>query len=383
MKKTKQNGITLIALVITIIVLLILAGVSIATLTGENGILTRANEAKTETEEAKEDELRKLTALEAATNINETTHKDNSTGEEKTVTIPAGFAVSQVEGEKEIDEGLVIIDKNGNEYVWIPVDGILGENEKTIQNAVDGEIILGRYVFDENGKIDTNLTPKTLNEELKLSSDASYLETSLGKGNAPAKDMSSFLSSVRENGGYYIGRYEAGIIGYDPNNITKSNINEEIKWTGYEAKEGESLKLVCRQGQQVWNYITQNKASELCRNIDKNYMGVKSDLTNSYAWDTAILFIQKNGKNKKYSIQNSSNTNSQINTGTSGDVQCNIYDMASNCSEWTTEDCSFSGRPCVSRGGIFSNSDFYTSIRDYNRSHISSRASSFRPILYL
>ena len=52
-KRTKQNGgITLIALVITIIVLLILAGVSIATLTGENGILTRANDAKVETEEA-------------------------------------------------------------------------------------------------------------------------------------------------------------------------------------------------------------------------------------------------------------------------------------------------------------------------------------------
>ena len=47
-----QKGITLIALVITIIVLLILAGVSIAMLTGENGILTRANDAKTQNEYA-------------------------------------------------------------------------------------------------------------------------------------------------------------------------------------------------------------------------------------------------------------------------------------------------------------------------------------------
>ena len=54
--KKSINGITLIALVITIIVLLILAGVSIATLTGENGILTRANNAKTNTEQAEEDE---------------------------------------------------------------------------------------------------------------------------------------------------------------------------------------------------------------------------------------------------------------------------------------------------------------------------------------
>ena len=60
MKRTKQNGITLIALVITIIVLLILAGVSIATLTGQNGILTRANDAKEQTEIADEKEAIQL-----------------------------------------------------------------------------------------------------------------------------------------------------------------------------------------------------------------------------------------------------------------------------------------------------------------------------------
>ena len=55
-EKSKNKGITLIALVITIIVLLILAAVSIATLTGENGILTRANDAKEQTEIAEEKE---------------------------------------------------------------------------------------------------------------------------------------------------------------------------------------------------------------------------------------------------------------------------------------------------------------------------------------
>ena len=53
MRKTKEKlnnkGITLIALVVTIVVLLILAGVSISMLTGENGIITQANTAKTET----------------------------------------------------------------------------------------------------------------------------------------------------------------------------------------------------------------------------------------------------------------------------------------------------------------------------------------------
>ena len=57
LKKNKgEKGITLIALIVTIIVLLILAGVSIAMLTGENGILTQAQNAKNKTEEAERNE---------------------------------------------------------------------------------------------------------------------------------------------------------------------------------------------------------------------------------------------------------------------------------------------------------------------------------------
>ena len=78
MKRTKQNGITLIALVITIIVLLILAGATIATLTGDNGILTQANNAKERTEEASLEEKIQLLATE--TLINKYTGKN----EEKT-----------------------------------------------------------------------------------------------------------------------------------------------------------------------------------------------------------------------------------------------------------------------------------------------------------
>ena len=63
-RKTNNRGITLIALVITIIVLLILAGVSISMLTGENGILTQANKAKKATEEAAKEENSKLSSIE-------------------------------------------------------------------------------------------------------------------------------------------------------------------------------------------------------------------------------------------------------------------------------------------------------------------------------
>ena len=62
----KQRGITLIALVVTIIVLIILAGVSINMLVGDNGIITKAQEAKKDTEQAQQDELQGLSSLETA-----------------------------------------------------------------------------------------------------------------------------------------------------------------------------------------------------------------------------------------------------------------------------------------------------------------------------
>ncbi len=65
----KSKGITLIALVITIIVLLILAGVAIAMLSGENGILRKAAESKTKTEEGQKEEMGSLLSYEMALNL--------------------------------------------------------------------------------------------------------------------------------------------------------------------------------------------------------------------------------------------------------------------------------------------------------------------------
>ena len=80
----KQTGITLIALVVTIIVLIILAGVSIAMLVGENGIITQAQRAAQETEQARRDEEAGLSSLETA--IQEAL--GNVYNEEKGVNVP-------------------------------------------------------------------------------------------------------------------------------------------------------------------------------------------------------------------------------------------------------------------------------------------------------
>ena len=123
---------------------------------------------------------------------------------------------------------------------------------------------------------------------------------------------------------------------------------------------------------------------------------VTSDLINSYAWDTAIVFIQKCGTESNSSTysdtvgQSSTSASAPQITGTNilnatkkVDKQCNIFDMAGNCREWTTETYSDYSYPCVYRGGSYNDSYSYTSYRNnYNTSNALSYV-SFRPLLYL
>ena len=122
----------------------------------------------------------------------------------------------------------------------------------------------------------------------------------------------------------------------------------------------------------------------------------ESDLMNSYAWDTAIVFLQAFDDRKKevktkpnYSQQNSLNTKSDEieNTGTNNladneqDEICNIWDMASNCNEWTTESKNLSSNPCVSRGGCYNYGDCYASTRFNLYLFGAYGDNSFRPLL--
>lgn len=209
-------------------------------------------------------------------------------------------------------------------------------------------------------------------------------------GNSIAKDIETFIKRVNSNHGFYIARYEAGVENYDSNAITTSNSNNETNWTGYVSESGKNLELVSKKDKQVWNYITQNKASELAKNM---YSGrdYESDLVNGYAWDTAILFIQKCGTNSKYSRENGQSTTGEIvNTGTGTlartneiDKQCNIYDMSGNVCEWSTETYLNNEYPCVIRGGAASLSSSLTYTRGVNYSNIHAyEGVSFRSIIY-
>ena len=415
-KLKESKGITLIALVITIIALLILAGVTIATLTGDNGILKKAGDAKTQTEQAKEDENLKIAIagsygtdgklnlkdlkdnltnqgidydknntgfplevivngekkkIDANGNIIEsiqslktkgTVFKDTTTLEDtygNQVTIPKGFKIAN-DSATDVTGGIVIEDATytntiGSQFVWIPVG--TGENAIKKANKETVDIALGRYSFTQNsdGTITTSEYSGSYTEDTTANHNSDYK-------NAIAKDIEKFKTSANSNHGYYIGRYEAGVVDYN-SSVSTSNSNNKIDWTGY---TGDNIKLVCKKEQQVWNYVTQNKASELSRDMYGSEAKVTSDLINSYAWDTAIVFIQKCGTESNSSTYSytyglsSTSTSAPQTTGTNilkvtskVDKQCNIFDMAGNCREWTTETYSDSSIPCVGRGGVY------------------------------
>ena len=331
MKIKQSRGITLIALVITIIVLLILAGVSIAMLTGDNGILTQAKEAKEATEEAEKKELKELAQIEA------NTHLDNYeyiTADNIKVPVPAGHAVMEEEGKK-VSDGIVIVDARGNEYVWIPctkeqykrqewyveTDG--ADNSK----ASKDELTLVDATFSQND-IDNGID-KSITDEI-------------------VKQIKEEKASIEKYGGYYIGRYEVG----NENNkaVIKPNVEPyaEIKW---------------------------RKAYDLAKEIGGG-TGATTYLCSSYAWDTAINFIQNNGtknyatstndfnenweskevKDKNGKVIKPAGTRLRLKTGLTT-AKSNIYDMGGNTSEFTTELNPNTSETVVFRGGDYFNND--------------------------
>ena len=378
MLKNKDKGITLIALVITIIILLILAGISISALTNQ-GLFKNAKAAQNATEKAEAEQGQRLNEYEDEINkylenedehtkafkekvgkvLSTTDNTEIKDAKNNKIVVPAGFKI--VEGATTVDKGIVIEDvtetaTKGSQFVWIPVGTI------TKADGTSVEINLNRYTFDSNGI-------PTAQDSNVINSYYQELETS-SKGNATAKSITNFKNSVVQNGGYYIGRYEA-------RTATARNAT------------GNALTQITEKGtENVYNYVTQLQAAQLSQNM-YNSDKFTSDLMNSYAWDTAIVFIQNCGTNTKYSRQNRLNT-SLAQTGTNSltdtskiDVQCNIYDMASNIVEWTTETSGYSSYPCVSRGGYYNDSDYCTSGRDYNNTSVSSSRVGFRPLLYL
>jgi len=284
----ESKAVTLIALVITIIVLLILAGVAIAMLTGENGIISKAMQAKTKTEDSKETEEAGLKEIENYINgksaeagvvvqdlksikgdgtEGEVIGEKVSDGAGGVVPIPSGFyyvggtaksgtVISDNLADKDKYKGqeLVGTDLSGNQFVFIPVNGIDLKYEQ--DHKYDGKY---EYAYTT-----------------ELSGYTSQSDWS---------DDSGESTSVKNYGGFFIGRYEAGY----PDEIKEGTI------VNFKNSATEKVP-VSKAGVAAWNLVDQEiakAASESMYNTADSK--VKSKLVDSYAWDTTCKWLKNSG----------------------------------------------------------------------------------------
>ena len=315
--KDMEKGITLIALVITIIVLLILAGVTIATLTGENGILTRASDASEETKKANVEEQVKLAVTASIGEDGKINLDDLNTELGKIEGEKTGIPVSSLPADITIDGYEVHIDGNGVVSVG---DNAGGGNIETGETVVDGVTIPEGFYHVTGTTVDTGLVISDVEEddldntkqgnqfvwvpvskenfdtefirragyqngsEETLTSDYGEADSSGNNTNSKVTETAStkveaqaMYASVKEHGGFYIGRYEAGKDS-NGNVVVKkgANVYNNIPWSA----NGEMQET---QG-------TTGGAVELSRNFYKanEYTSVTSTLICGVQWDAVM-----------------------------------------------------------------------------------------------
>ena len=403
-KGNRQLGITLVALVVTVAVLLILAGVSIRLVLDNNEIITKAGDAKDKHEQGRvndqtdldtaEDYINQMTGGGTGTGLLPT----NADGSSKPYLPSSDF--TQVGGTT-LDNGLVIQDGDENQYVWIEVP-------KT-------ETIYGKDNLNITEFSNTELN--TIKEKLiAYASDYrdNYSDTWYdGCGRSPENYpilYNKMLKSVYQNGGFWIGRYEIG-----DENATSTN-------TGRTSSTGTGNTPVIKANKIPYNYITCSQAESLAETFAPS--GCTSSLLFGVQWDLVLKYLETKGISQMdleiYSTNwgnyydasfKVTNTNAKYsnNSGTSwaniseagykktegsfillttgADVRnskMNIYDLAGNVFEWTLEYSSDSSRPCTFRGGSCDTNGSYdpASYRNKNYTTDSSHNMGARVSLY-
>ena len=358
----KNKGITLIALVITIIILLILAGVSIAMLTGNNGILTQAKLAKENTEAAKEQEEKDFDKINSY--INEKTIKDNYTDRNgDKATIPEGFSVDKTENV--ISKGLIVHgpdkanEDNGSEFVWVPVPDINsmaqcstagGSCNLQLENDVlkckthnDNEEIVGKLYSKNLYKHDIDSSPNivynpdkgirepavtTESNNVDVDSDSKVDNNDVFSLESLKIDYKNMAASVAKYSGFYVGRYETSL-----SNATKN-----------EAKDGtaQSKSGVIPTSA---NNVATLKWYGLYKIQNKTYTGTNNSVESSMIWGSQydrIINWVKEGEEKEKTIDKTfGNKNGSVTiTGDNNyiiDSLNNIMDLGGNLYEWTLE----------------------------------------------
>ena len=494
--RNKEKGITLIALIITIIVMLILVGV-VVTVVIQSNLLGTAKTAGDKYKTAYEDESNmsevtingeKYASIEDYINNNpmssikikmEVTHEDTAVTADGTkiksiehgAPIPVGY--SYVTGEK--NTGVVIQDDTtSDQFVWVPVlqnqkikIEITAEEEITEIELLDptgtqittpaqsGKTYTASVEPTRNGVY--KLTAKTANDvnekimyvstlyaqdafvtkemfrnrvqqmmQQQNKTEAEILAALSGVGENPTIDtaypifanrmasqytdnadtpeatVTLYKNSVNKYGGFYIARYEAGSAnprtsssGTTDTVLSQANkhpyiyINQTDSITkAAEMNNGKTNVTAGLINGAAWdrtlNWILEtnnNMSADINENSTSwgNYINSKFNFTGKYSTDSGANFTDA-----KASTEKPENSDYLLGTGvTEYTKKNNIYDLAGNCWEWTTESSSSSYR--VRRGGGYDINGFDTPA--YSRDDFSAAYSfsylSFRSALYV
>ena len=436
----KVEGITLIALVITIIVLLILAGVALSMVAGNGGLLQKTVDARKANQDAIIKEQKKLLQMTAKANINGETYTETEVKieNEETITRTAkvwpGLALTKIDGESKIFEGLVAIDSLGNEYVWIEVpktEAVYGnENLNLDTNNIDNlniiETKLKTYSSAYNSKgggtdgdewygwRDTNKNNVCDSGEIITKAMADNDETGEMKENKKGCGLTydeyyelknKMIKSIYENEGFWIGRYEAGT-----DRARTSGVNYEV---------------FSQMNKYPYFYVTCSQAQTLASHVSPTNDSTSS-LMFGVQWNLVLKFIEtkigdkiKNNNNKNILKDDSSDwgnyksasfelnrgkywvsgtnwrdyTNLENNlkpassiiltTGaTERNKMLNIYDLAGNVWEWTLQHGTGSDdHPSSFRGGFYDNT-VSAAHRDWRRPDRFATYYGFRVAIY-
>ena len=437
-KEKNEKGITLIALVVTIVVLLILAGITINMLFSNGGIFKTAQDAANAWNEATVNEQESLNNLadqienlvngqvgggsggdgnidpETGWDLDKVTKFPSKDEPSVNVPIPDGFTASTIEEEQKVEEGFVIKqDGTNNEFVWIPVNkeqlGKMYNTENpgtplSTYTGVDATTDVYSNLRDEDGSGDafggapgstTYREPDILidttsgdaitgNSERGIEQIKSVFGFEEGNGNILDQfaemlvaDYEASYESIKKYGGFYIGRYE----------LTGSVASPTVQ-------KGQAVLT----GQNWYNLY------KACNGI-VNTASAKSTMINGTQWDRVLEWLVETEEKSSAEVYSDSSTwgnYSNYNSSVTSDKQVtdagtkvfesgsseywkanNIYDLAGNAWDWTQEANYANFR--VTRGGYFSysGSSDPVSFRDYNNPYRSYSYFSARPALYV
>ena len=349
--KKENKGITLIALVITIIILLILAGVGISLLLGDNGILNKAQAAAEETKQEQIDE--EVDLIIGGIQINSALKPGK--------TIAELLAEAKVEGEIEnftVSGNKLKHDETGNEYLIRDGFTVLKIQQPKEGWKLNVEIIADKVPIPKGfeyltGERDTGLVI-TDSTNIDLSDGNEFVWVPVTN---LANVSAELQASVTEYGGFYIGRYEAS---YGSGTIAVGDHKPYSKQSTV-AKDD----MFLTNEKHLWNYVIYSEALAACENM-YNISSVTSHLPYDAQWEATLQWLINSGALKENEVNNDSRSWGQYNNSTfpnwsaglkntgcqTATKKNNIFDLAGNLGELVQR---VENGKVASRGGRFLN----------------------------